>query len=243
MRTENTDAELARRSILGFGEIIFALGAGAEKIRRPDAVGARILSAPTNPWFNGAVVPPGLEPPVDDADLPYGLWTVSDSAAGRIEAPEIATPVLGLWLKNYSRPPKVGLQSYTIGPATLAHVGDFNERAYEDVGVFGPLVRALENDANVRAFGLSRENELAAVALTLQVGDDLGIHYVATNLKFRRRGFASALVSHLLIEAQTKGLRSATLQASAEGLPVWLALGFRHGATLRGFVRPVEPSM
>lgn len=47
------DAELARRSILGFGEMVAALGrcgVGTEaEVRRPDALGARINAAATTP--------------------------------------------------------------------------------------------------------------------------------------------------------------------------------------------------
>lgn len=57
------DAELTRRSILGFGEMVAALGrcgVGAEaEVRRPDALGARIDAAGGNPWFDVAVVPAG----------------------------------------------------------------------------------------------------------------------------------------------------------------------------------------
>ena len=47
------DAELARRSILGFGEMVAALGrwgVGAEAVvRRPNALGARIDAAGSEP--------------------------------------------------------------------------------------------------------------------------------------------------------------------------------------------------
>jgi hypothetical protein len=38
--------------------------------RRPDALGARIDAAASNPWFDAAVVLPGVTPPADDSRLP-----------------------------------------------------------------------------------------------------------------------------------------------------------------------------
>ena len=68
------DGELARRSILGFGEMIAALGGagvgGEVVVRWPNALGARIDAAGENPWFNAVVVPLGMEPPEDDPRLP-----------------------------------------------------------------------------------------------------------------------------------------------------------------------------
>lgn len=63
------DEELARRSLLGFGEYIALMGEGGGSpgavLRRPDAVGARIDTAADNPWFDAVVVPPGVDPPAE----------------------------------------------------------------------------------------------------------------------------------------------------------------------------------
>jgi GNAT superfamily N-acetyltransferase len=237
------DEELARRSILGFGEIMAALGqcgTGPEAvIRRADALGARVVTATGNPWFDGVVVPPGVTPPADDAELPSGVWTLASSVAGRVEQPDVATPCMGLDLASFApSPPGTQVRAEEVSFAIL---GEINERAYNDVGVFGPLARALAKDERIRAYGLrgspEERSDFVCVALTLTTSDDLGIHYVATEAAHRRRGLASSLVRSLLESAKAHDLRSATLQASAEGLPVWKGLGFRSVATLRGFVR------
>lgn len=238
------DEELARRSILGFGEIMAALGrwgTGAEAvIRQADAIGARVVTATGNPWFDGVVVPLGAMPPTGDSNLPTGVWTLQNSVSGRIEQPEIATPCMGLDLSSLApRPPSMQVK---VEEVSFAVFGDLNERAYDDIGVFGPLARALAKDNRIRVYGLRASAEessaFVCVALTLTVLDDLGIHYVATEAAHRRKGLASLLVRALLDAGRASGLRSATLQASAEGLPVWTHLGFRRVATLRGFVRP-----
>jgi ribosomal protein S18 acetylase RimI-like enzyme len=79
--------------------------------------------------------------------------------------------------------------------------------------------------------------------LTLTVGDDLSIQYVATEASHRRQGLATRLLLAILASAKAEGLRSATLQASPDGLSVYERLGFRKVATLRGFLRPVDPAI
>lgn len=234
------EAELARRSIIGFGELLAALGrasaGAAAELRRPDALDARIDALAGNPWFDAAVVTAETIPPADDPGLPTCLWTLADGAPGRVEEPGIALPCLGVALADPGLAPAgAGL---AVEPVPLAVLGDVNERAYGDTGWFSPLVQRLRQEP-VRTHGLRDEDgRFVCVALTLAVGDDLSIHYVATEASHRRRGLASSLLRAVMAAAREDGMRSATLQASAGGLPVWERLGFRRVATLRGCVRP-----
>ena len=233
------DEELARRSILGFGEMIAALGlwgAGAQAVvRRLDAPGARIDSAADNPWIDAAVVPADAAPPADDSRFPQCLWTVADEVPGRVEEPGIATPCLGISLDD----PALRLEGGALAVETppLAVLGDVNERAYGQFGGFGPLVRALRDD-RVRTHGLRDRDVFVCVALTLTIGDDVSIQYVATEAGHRRRGLASRLLLAVMAAARDEGMRSATLQASPDGLSVYERLGFRRVAMLRGYLRP-----
>jgi len=233
------DAELARHSILGFGEMIAVLGrwgVGAEaEVRRPDALGARINAAADNPWFDAAVVPADAVPPADDPWLPHCLWTVAEAVPGRVEEAGIATPCLGVALDD----PALALDGGApdVAAPSLAVLGDVNERAYGDAGVFGPLVRALRDD-RVRTHGLRDRGAFVCVALTLAVGDDISIQYVATDAGHRRRGLASRLLRAVMAGARDEGKHSATLQASPDGLSVYERLGFRRVALLRGYLRP-----
>lgn len=233
------DTELARRSILGFGEMVAALGrwsAGpGAVVRRPDAVGARIDAAHGNPFFDAAIVPLGAAPPADDPLLPLCVWTVADAVPGRVEEPGIATPCMGVALDDPALDLGGGAPDVATPPLTV--LGDVNERAYDHPGGLTPLVRMLRDD-RIRAHGLRDGSAFVCVALTLAAGDDLGIHFVATEAGHRRRGLAGGLVRALMASARDGGMRTATLQASADGLPVWAGLGFRRVATLRGYLRP-----
>ena len=231
------DSVLLRRSIHGFGEMVAALGrwgVGVDaEIRQPDAIGARIDVAADNPWFNAAVVPLEAAPPVDTPQLPYCLWTVAQAVPGRVENTAIAMPCMGIHLPDAL---KLAEGAQEVAAPSLHVLGDVNERAYGQPGVFVPLIRALRDD-RVGTYGLRDRGVFVCVALTLTVDDDVSIQYVATDAAYRRRGLASQLLRSLLVAAQNEGRHSATLQASADGVSVYERLGFRRLALLRGYVR------
>lgn len=237
------DAELARRSVTNFGEIVATVGrcgAGeAAVIRRPDAVGARIDRAGESPWLNAVVVPFGATPPPDEPSLPYGLWTVEESVPGRLELARIAMPCMGVELATLdaldTRDAPSEPLHVEVPPLPL--LGALNDRAYGQQDLLGPLLGALR-DERIKAYGLRDGDAFVCVALTLQLGDDIGIHYVATEHSHRRRGLAGRLLVAMMAAARASGIRTATLQASPDGLPVYKRLGFRHVSTLRAFLRP-----
>lgn len=232
------DAELARRSLQGFGEMVAALGrwgVGTEaEVRWPDALGARIDAAAHNHWLDAAVVPADAAPPADDPRLPHCLWTLADAIPGRVEEAGIAMPCLGIALGNTAL--ELGGSAPDVEAPPLAVIGEVNERAYGQSGVFGSLVRALRDD-RVCTHGLRDCGVFVCVALTMTLGDDVSIQYVATEASHRRRGLASRLLVAVMAAAREKGMRSATLQASPDGLSVYERLGFRRVATLRGYLR------
>jgi N-acetylglutamate synthase-like GNAT family acetyltransferase len=69
----------------------------------------------------------------------------------------------------------------------------------------------------------------AAIACAggIDVGDDLCVTGVATLPDRQGRGLASLLIARLIADAAERGLRTATLQASRAGAPVYAKLGFR----------------
>jgi ribosomal protein S18 acetylase RimI-like enzyme len=228
------DDRLAARSIAGFAETLAALGRtgvrGAAEVRRPGATGARVPWAADNHWTDAAVATPGAPPPARDDDLPHCLWSAADALDGWTPLPGAAMPCMGRALEAAA-----GTGTAVERPP-LAVVGTLNDAAYGQGERLAPLIGALAPGA-VDPYGLRVDGAWACVAVTLTVGDDLSIQYVATDARFRRRGLATALLRAVLADAHAAGLRTATLQASPDGLPVYRRLGFRTVATLRGFTR------
>jgi ribosomal protein S18 acetylase RimI-like enzyme len=55
---------------------------------------------------------------------------------------------------------------------------------------------------------------------------DCGIYTVGTLPQWRRRGLATALTQHILTDAYQRGARTATLQSTRMGQPLYETLGF-----------------
>lgn len=82
-------------------------------------------------------------------------------------------------------------------------------------------------DARVTGWALVVDGRAVATAYTHRNGTDCGIYAVGTQPHWRRRGLARALVEHVLADARDAGMRTATLQSTPMGLPLYEALGFR----------------
>ena len=220
---------LARRSIDGFAETLACLGrtavGGASEVRERGLVGARVPWAADNHWIDAAVA-------ATDADLvdpPHCVWSTV-VPEGRAELPDIAMPCMGLVLSEL----RAGEETVIETPS-LAVVGELNDRAYGQTDRLAPLIAVID-DARVRTHGLRVDGDWACVALTLRLGDDVSVQYVATDPAFRRRGLAGRLLRAALTDARADGVQTATLQASPDGRGVYERLGFRTVATLHASV-------
>jgi GNAT superfamily N-acetyltransferase len=241
------DAELARRSLANFGEMLAALGrcssgAGAE-LRRPDALGAQCAALPSSPWLAAVVVPADAAPPADDASLPCCVWSLSP-APGRVHDPRLVMPVMGRVLDaaacEAATSADAAAGTHALCEPSFAEVAVLNARAWAEPpdGAYARVLSALGADARARTLGLrDGSGVLTCAAVTLTLGDDCGVHMVSTHISHRRQGLATRLVRALLARAASEGACTATLQASAEGARVYERLGFRTVATLHGFRR------
>ena len=72
------------------------------------------------------------------------------------------------------------------------------------------------------------EDEVAVTgAWTYRNGCDVGVYAVGTAPEWRRRGLARALMLHVLADAYRHGARTASLQSTTMGEPLYRSLGFR----------------
>jgi len=96
----------------------------------------------------------------------------------------------------------------------------------------------LSRESPLRFF-VGRVGREAVATLELAIGGGVaGIYNVATVDRFRRRGFASAMLRRALEEARAAGLRTAFLQASPDGVGVYRRQGFAQFGTITEYKPP-----
>jgi GNAT superfamily N-acetyltransferase len=76
------------------------------------------------------------------------------------------------------------------------------------------------------AWVLVHDGVAVSGAWSFQHGRDCGIYAVETLPRWRRHGFARALVEHVLASAAAHGARTASLQSTRMGQPLYESLGF-----------------
>jgi ribosomal protein S18 acetylase RimI-like enzyme len=100
------------------------------------------------------------------------------------------------------------------------------------------VTRTGSDPAPMRFVGWIDDQPVATSRLSV-VGGAAGIYAVVTTPTARGRGHGTAMTRHALEAGQGLGMRIATLQATALGLPVYRRLGFETYYAYRLFTRPV----
>ena len=186
---------------------------------------ARVPWAADNHWVDAAVADAGAEL----GDAPHCVWS-EVVPPGRRELTDIAMPCMGLVLGGWTPPPRRRDRDAAAGAGR-----ELNDRAYGQQDRLAPLVAAIV-DPRVRTHGVRVNGEWACVAVTVRVGDDVSVQYVATEARHRRQGLAARVVGGALADARADGMRTATLQASPDGRGVYERLGFRTVTMLRASI-------
>jgi ribosomal protein S18 acetylase RimI-like enzyme len=86
--------------------------------------------------------------------------------------------------------------------------------------------RLLRSDC-VRAYVVEADGRPVATALSMTIGDHVGVFDVATAPAYRGRGYGRALTARAVADGFEAGARTALLQSSEAGLSVYERLGFR----------------
>lgn len=241
-----TDAELERRVLGGLHDEIALFGSSspsARVIRREGLTASVSPATPERSLFNSVYAddPDELPEVLDELEATYAeagvrAWTVWIPAEHPIGAGLLAerghvldgTPrSMGLALADL-RPPERELPDGVELRAArdLAEVGAVNDAAY---GLDRQWGAALSGEAgvDVRWIVAAEDDVAIACAAAIDAGDDACVTGVATLPNRQGAGLASQIVARLLADAAERGLRTATLQASRAGAPVYERLGFR----------------
>ena len=105
-------------------------------------------------------------------------------------------------------------------------LGRLNDAAYGFVAEDGFGASLVHPPDFVRLYQARVDGEPACALGTIDHDEDVGFYFVATDPSHRGRGLASRLMAAALADAQERGLRTSTLQASPMGQPIYARLGY-----------------
>jgi GNAT superfamily N-acetyltransferase len=236
------DKELRRRAVAGLRDEVEAFGSGApgsRLIRREGLIASLTPAAPQRSLFNSVLYqdPAALADEVDALREEYDAnriraWTVwvpdedretARLLEGRGHVLDAAPRAMALELSELAAGPAApdGIES---GPCEPAVAAELNDRAY-GYGSDG-FRAALAGETSIRWHGAYAGEEPVCCVGTIEVGDDCCVTGVATPPEHRGRGIAGWLLRRALDEARNEGMRTASLQATRAGAPLYERLGF-----------------
>ena len=123
--------------------------------------------------------------------------------------------------------------------AGFDELGRINDAAYEhpDGGGIAAAMTGAPDEVPIRLYRARRDGETASVLATIDHHDDLGIYYVATHPDHGRQALASRLLAAALREGRERGMRTSSLQSSAQGEAVYTRLGYERRFRLHLYER------
>jgi GNAT superfamily N-acetyltransferase len=240
-----TDSELERRVRAGLpGELtLFGSSSPTARVQRMGGVIASVSPAtPDRSLFNSVYADDSdeIEPVLGQLEATYEeagveAWTVwipaghrlgSEVLAARGHVLDGAPRSMGLEIAAFRPPERELPRGVEVRSADMVETGPVNDAAY---GLDRVWETALAGEAavDVRWVAAVEDGRPIACAGGIDGGDDVCITGVATLPDHKGRGLASLLIARLVADAEERGLRTATLQASRAGAPVYAKLGFR----------------
>ncbi|HEX5763133.1 MAG TPA: GNAT family N-acetyltransferase [Solirubrobacterales bacterium] len=237
------DAELRRRAISGLRDEVEAFGSGHPDSRLIEREGLLASLTPVSPQrslFNSVYYEDAgalraeldsLQGVYDEAGI--AAWTVwvadedretAELLAARGHSLDAEPRAMALDLADLATLPPTpeGIESR---PGDAATAAELNDCAYG----YGPdaFRAALAGETSIGWHAAHSEGEPVSVVGMIEVGDDCCVTGVATPPEQRGRGIASWLLCTTLAAARERGMRTASLQATKAGAPIYERLGFR----------------
>jgi GNAT superfamily N-acetyltransferase len=237
------DMELRRRAIAGLRAEVEAFGSGhpeSRLIRRDGLLASVTPASPQRSLFNSVYYEDAavLEAELDALAAIYDeagidAWTVwvpdedretAELLRKRGHALDAEPRAMALDLADLP-PAPAAPEGIEMRPGDAAGGADLNDRAYG----YGPdgFRAGLGAETSLRWHAAYRDGEPVACLATIAIGDDCCVTAVATPPEHRGRGIASWLLCHVLADTRESGMRTASLQATKAGAPIYERIGFR----------------
>jgi GNAT superfamily N-acetyltransferase len=236
------EQELRRRAIAGVRDEVEAFGSGAPDSRLIERGGLLASLSPASPQrslfnsvhYDDAAVLAGeyeaLAATYDAAGVrAWTVWVPDEdretarflAARGHVLDAEPRAMAMELAEPIEEPPAPAEVEPGSVPPAVAA---ELNDRAY-GYGEDG-FRAALIGETAIRWHGAHAGGEPVCCVGTIEVGDDCCVTGVATPPEHRGRGIASWLMQRALAAARRDGARTASLQATKAGAPIYERLGF-----------------
>jgi GNAT superfamily N-acetyltransferase len=236
------ERELRRRAVAGVRDEVEAFGSGhpdSRLIRRDGLLASLTPASPQRSLFNSVFYEDGaaLAAELDSLGELYdshriAAWTVwvpdedratAELLADRGHVLDAAPRAMAMELADVTSAPSppAGIEP---APCEAVVATDLNDRAYG----YGPdgFRAGLGGETAIRWQAAYDGGEPVGCIGTIVVHDDCCVTGVATPPEHRGRGIAGWLLRRALEEARRKGLRTASLQATKAGAPLYERLGF-----------------
>jgi GNAT superfamily N-acetyltransferase len=242
---------LADRAMVGAWRLYTQGAEDSFAVERPGLFAAVVPAAPERSVFNSVLYrdPAALAEGLGELAETYEraevrAWTVwvpeeDTTSAREVERAghvfDAAPRTMAMTLDGVEEPDLSGID--WSGEAELETMAAINDAAYGwPQGTFAAPLLGLPREG-VHVYAARLDGEEVATMMTIDLEDDAEIAFVATLPPARGRGLATALMAKALWDARRRGQRTATLQATKAGYPVYLRLGFRDLGTLQMWER------
>jgi GNAT superfamily N-acetyltransferase len=154
----------------------------------------------------------------------WALWL--PSSLTDLDAPDRVSVVDGLTRDTTTLVMTRALEpSLPLHPAVVRTSIESSGRA-TDEPVSASALSKPDGVPGLEGWALVHDGAAVAGAWSYLDGSDCGVYAVGTAPGWRRRGLAAALVRHVLAEAWRHGARTASLQSTRMGRPLYESLGF-----------------
>lgn len=241
-----SDADLQQRVLDGVAaevELFGSASASASLLRMNGLIASKSPATPDRSLFNSvyAAEPDVLADELDEltriyADAGVRAWLVWLPGGHRV-GEEVLAPrghtydgaprSMALELTGLLPPARDLPAGVTLLGGDIREVASINDRAYGHGA--GAWAAALTRPPSVSihwAVAVA-DGEPIAGAAVIDVGDDALVTAVGTVPEHKGKGLAGQVIHGLLRDAESRGARTGSLQASRAGAPVYERLGFR----------------
>lgn len=236
-------------SLAHFCPLIAGASEDARLLERPGVVAAVVAAAPERSVLNSVTYRRAsdlreaydeLAAAYDEIGASWTVWVHDDDEASAVLSERghvLDAQPQGMARTLDDPPPRPQLDDWTA-EGSMDEVAVINDLAYGYDGSFRRAFWAMAGD-ELRFYVARVENKPVGCLITMDVGPNADIGWVAVLPEARGHGLSGKLLAHALADAAERGQQTSTLVASKLGRPVYERLGYRGVGALSMWERRI----